>query len=165
MWEQDPIHDAMITSLRWHKNCPKLMSIWSYLLLPLNIIRRQFYVHIFRKYAGRIFLKRNLKCLIFTYSTPHKEEPRKDVQVFDNCWFLFFDSILGGYDGRFVLDRDGARVDTIVIQKYDDNFGPVLGKTGYGVRGREWCYRVRWWQGKGGFWGHLAIAAQIRTGS
>ena len=67
--------------------------------------------------------------------TPHKAEPRNDVQTFTNYEFLFFGSILGSYGGHFVLNRNRARADTITIQKYDENFGRVLGKTRYSVRG------------------------------
>ena len=75
--------------------------------------------------------------LMFTYSTPHKSEPRNDVQAFTDCEFLFFDSILGVYGRSFVIDCNGARTHTIAIQKYDENFGQVLGKTRYGVRGKD----------------------------
>ena len=80
------------------------------------------------------FFRRHLKYLLFTYSTPHKAEPRNDVQAFTDCEFLFFGSILGGYGGRFVFNCDGARADTIVIQKYDENLGRFLGKTRYSIR-------------------------------
>ena len=39
-------------------------------------------------------------------------------------------------------DDDGSRVNTIVIQKYDENLGRVLGKTRYGVREKGLVLRI-----------------------
>ena len=74
-------------------------------------------------------VKRHLKKKL-TYLTPHKEEPRNDIQAFTNYEFLFFGSILGGYGGHFILNSNGARANTIAIQKYNKNFGQVLGRPG-----------------------------------
>jgi len=57
------------------------------------------------------------------------------VQSYADCGFLFFDSILGGYGGLFVLDRDGARADQMSLGIYDENFGRVLEYSGYNERG------------------------------
>jgi len=58
------------------------------------------------------------------------------IQDFADCGFLFFDSILGAYGGRFVLDRDGARADQVALRIYDESFGRILSSTGYRDRGR-----------------------------
>ena len=62
-------------------------------------------------------------------------EARNDVQAFTDSEFLFFNSILGSYGGRFVFDCNRAGADIIAIQKYDKNFGRVLEKTRYSVKG------------------------------
>jgi len=53
------------------------------------------------------------------------------MQSFAECGFLFFDSILGGYGGSFVLGRAGASADQATLRIYDENFGRIFEYSGY----------------------------------
>jgi len=56
------------------------------------------------------------------------------AQKFNRCGFLFFDSILGGYGCKFVLDKDGSVADRIALRIYDENFSRLLSYSGYDDR-------------------------------
>ncbi len=53
------------------------------------------------------------------------------VEYYESCGFLFFDTMLASVGGRFVLDRDGARADTVSMRLYDEYFGRILKYSGY----------------------------------
>mmetsp|Transcript_21796 Transcript_21796/g.32651 ORF Transcript_21796/g.32651 Transcript_21796/m.32651 type:complete len:724 (+) Transcript_21796:22-2193(+) len=53
------------------------------------------------------------------------------VEYYEDCGFLFFDTIIAGFGGRFVLDRDGASSDNVSLRLYDEFFGRVLKYSGY----------------------------------
>lgn len=52
------------------------------------------------------------------------------VRLYDTCGWLFFDSRLGGYGGRFILDRDAASAGRSALRRYDISFERVLDYSG-----------------------------------
>ena len=53
------------------------------------------------------------------------------TEYYENCGFMFFDSMMAGVGGRFVLDRDGTSADKVSFRLYDQSFGRVLEYSGY----------------------------------
>ena len=52
-------------------------------------------------------------------------------EYYENCGFMFFDSILAGVGGRYILDRDGASADKVATRLYDEYFGRIFEYSGY----------------------------------
>ena len=53
------------------------------------------------------------------------------TEYYVSCGFMFFDAMLGGTGGRFILDRDGASSDNVAKRMYDEHFGRILSYSGY----------------------------------
>jgi tetratricopeptide (TPR) repeat protein len=58
-------------------------------------------------------------------------------EYYETCGFMFFDAIMAGIGGRFILDRDGATADNVAKRLYDENFGRIFEYSGYDNRDHQ----------------------------